>query len=143
MTNPTNTKVAAASETPTPRTGRALKSCELFSSSEEPLVFAEDMAVLERELTEAIKERDELRTAISDFLRRYQELVAMEKERDEARRGLDEAYETCASICDELQGECVEISDTDGRPIFAEPSDCAEIIRALKSTKPTSTETKG
>ena len=53
--------------TPTPRTDEAVRLCKVTSSSFGPMVGADDMEKLERELSEAQAERDQLRKVCDEF----------------------------------------------------------------------------
>jgi hypothetical protein len=53
--------------TPTPRTDEAVRLCKVISSAFGPMVGADDMAKLERELSDVRAERDQLRKVCDEF----------------------------------------------------------------------------
>jgi hypothetical protein len=84
-------------ETPTPRTAEAVRLCKVISSAFGPMVAADDMEKLERELSEAQAERDQLKkqfeiskgnteAALNSFHAEMKQRRNAEAERDQLRK---------------------------------------------------------
>jgi hypothetical protein len=72
-------------ETPTPRTAEAVRLCKVISSAFGPMVGADDMEKLERELNNSIKIQDGMAMTI----------LSLQAERDQLRKVCDEFAIPC------------------------------------------------
>jgi hypothetical protein len=81
-------------KTPTPRTDEAVRLCKVTSSSFGPMVGADDMAKIERELSEARQcfeiSKNNTEAALNSFHAEMKQRRNAEAERDQLRKVADE-----------------------------------------------------